>query len=52
MTDITDIKKLAESCEDYLVHRYIPLKSTDDEDIISHALKEGFQLGKYLQGCT
>lgn len=43
-----DIKDLVESCEDYLLHRYIPITSTEDQDIIDHAIKEGYQLGKYL----
>ena len=47
-----DIEKLAESCEDYLVHRYIPIRHSNKEDIINHAIKEGYQLGKYLASDT
>ena len=47
MTGI-DIEKLAESCEDYLLHRFIPIRYTDKQDIINHAVKEGYQLGKYM----
>ena len=43
-----DMDKLAESCEDYLTHRYIPILSNDRDDIINHAIKEGYQIGKYL----
>ena len=48
MLDGIDKTELAKSCEDYLLHRYIPLHSTDEQDIINHALKEGYQLGRFL----
>ena len=38
---------LAEDCEDYLLHRHIPLRSDYDGDIIEHALKEGYKLSKF-----
>ena len=44
-----NIKDLADSCEDYLLHRYIPVYTTDEQSIIDHAVKEGFQIGLYLQ---
>ena len=44
-----NIKDLADSCEDYLLHRYIPLYTTDEQEIIDHAMKEGFQIGLYLR---
>jgi len=52
MYDQIDIKDLANSCEDYLLHRYIPLYSTVDQDIIDHAMKEGYQIGLYLRRVT
>lgn len=38
---------LAESCEDFLLHRNIPLRSYKVLDIIDQALKEGYQLSKF-----
>lgn len=38
---------LAEDCEDFLVHRHIPLQSHSYDNIIIHALKEGYQLDKF-----
>ena len=38
---------LAESCEDFLLHRNIPLRSYLVVDIIDQALKEGYQLSKF-----
>ena len=35
---------LAEDCEDYLIHRHIPLQSHSYDNIIIHALKEGYQM--------
>ena len=44
-----NIEALAQSCEDYLNHRYIPIRSTEQQDIIDHAIKEGYQLGLFLR---
>tara|TARA_A100001201_G_scaffold20023_1_gene22456 strand:+ start:2087 stop:2260 length:174 start_codon:yes stop_codon:yes gene_type:complete len=38
---------LAEDCEDFLVHRHIPLRSHSYDVIIQHALREGYQLDKF-----
>lgn len=38
---------LAEDCEDYLLHRHIPLRSEYDGDIIEQALREGYKLSKF-----
>jgi len=38
---------LAEDCEDYLIHRHIPLYSHSYDNIINQALKEGYQLRKF-----
>ena len=38
---------LAEDCEDYLLHRNIPLYSHSYDNIIAHALKEGYQISKF-----
>lgn len=38
---------LAEDCEDYLLHRYIPLPSFNNDDIIEKAIKEGYILEKF-----
>jgi len=35
---------LAEDCEDFLLHRHIPLASHSYDNIIQQALKEGYQL--------
>jgi len=35
---------LAEDCEDFLLHRHIPLTSHSYDNIIQQALKEGYQL--------
>ena len=35
---------IAEDCEDYLIHRHIPLQSHSYDNIIIHALKEGYQM--------
>jgi hypothetical protein len=41
------LEALSEDCEDYLVHRYIPLTSHSHHSIINQALKEGYQLEKF-----
>lgn len=38
---------LAEDCEDYLLHRHIPLASHSYDVIITQALREGYQLEKF-----
>ena len=38
---------LAEDCEDYLLHRNIPLYSHSYDNIIIHALREGYQMDKF-----
>ncbi len=35
---------LAEDCEDFLLHRNIPLRSHSYYSIILHALKEGYRI--------
>jgi len=52
MIDLTkltheDKEALAEDCEDYLIHRHIPLHSHSYDNIINQALKEGYQLIKF-----
>lgn len=37
---------LAEDCEDYLVHRHIPLHSHSYDNIIIQAITEGYQLSR------
>ena len=37
---------LAEDCEDYLVHRNIPLMSHSYDNIIIHAIKEGYRIDR------
>ena len=43
----TQIECLAEDCEDFLLHRHIPLRSHALDDIIDQAFKEGYQLHKF-----
>ena len=38
---------LSEDCEDYLVHRHIPLHSHSYDNIIDQAMKEGYQIAKF-----
>ena len=38
---------LAEDCEDYLLHRNIPLRSHSYDNIIRHAISEGYQLDRF-----
>jgi hypothetical protein len=38
---------LAEDCEDFLLHRHIPLMSHSYDNIIIHAIKEGYQLSRF-----
>ena len=38
---------LAEDCEDFLLHRNIPLFSHSYDNIIIHALREGYQMDKF-----
>jgi len=41
---------LAEDCEDYLIHRHIPLHSHSDDNIIIQALREGYQMSGFDRG--
>jgi len=52
MIDLVNIsheekEALAEDCEDFLLHRNIPLYSHSYDNIINQALKEGYQLHKF-----
>ena len=38
---------LSEDCEDFLLHRNIPLMSHSYDNIIMQAIKEGYQLEKF-----
>ena len=38
---------LAEDCEDYLIHRHIPLRSHSYDVIIRHAISEGYQVTRF-----
>ena len=38
---------LAEDCEDFLLHRNIPLRSHSYDNIILHAVREGYQMAKF-----
>ena len=42
-----ELEALSEDCEDFLVHRYIPLTSHSHHSIINQALKEGYQIEKF-----
>jgi hypothetical protein len=46
---LTHIQKelLSDDCEDFLLHRNIPLRSHSYDSIIEQALKEGYQLSKF-----
>ena len=46
-----DKERLSEDCEDYLLHRNIPLYSHSYDNIIIHAIKEGYQLQRF-QRCN
>ena len=41
------LEALSEDCEDFLVHRYIPLTGLSVQGIINKALKEGYQIEKF-----
>ena len=41
---------LAEDCEDYLLHRHIPLHSHSYDNIIIQALREGYQMSGFDRG--
>jgi hypothetical protein len=52
MIDLSSIsheekEALAEDCEDYLLHRHIPLHSHSYDNIILQAIREGYQLKKF-----
>ncbi len=38
---------LAEDCEDFLLHRHIPLHSHSYDNIIHQAMVEGYQISKF-----
>tara|TARA_B100000925_G_scaffold154033_1_gene115505 strand:- start:1039 stop:1224 length:186 start_codon:yes stop_codon:yes gene_type:complete len=38
---------LAEDCEDFLLHRHIPLHSHSYDNIILQAIREGYQINKF-----
>lgn len=38
---------LAEDCEDFLLHRNIPLRSHSYDNIIKHAVLEGYQIERF-----
>ena len=38
---------LAEDCEDFLLHRHIPLHSHSYDNIILQAIREGYQIDKF-----
>lgn len=38
---------LSEDCEDFLLHRHIPLHSHSYENIIMQAIREGYQMSKF-----
>jgi len=40
-------ESLSEDCEDFLLHRHIPLRSHSAEDIITQAMREGYQIDKF-----
>ena len=40
-------ESLAEDCEDYLLHRHIPLHSHSYDNIINQALREGYQMSRF-----
>ena len=44
---VEEREALAEDCEDYLLHRHIPLYSHSYDTIINQALKEGYQISKF-----
>ena len=49
LDQLTHVQKelLADDCEDFLLHRSIPLQSHSYDHIIQQALKEGYQLSKF-----
>ena len=42
-----ELEALSEDCEDYLIHRYIPLTSHSYSNIINQAIKEGYTFEKF-----
>lgn len=42
-----DKEALAEDCEDFLLHRHIPLHSHSYDNIIHQAFREGYQHSKF-----
>ena len=52
MIDLTTLshaekEALGEDCEDFLLHRHIPLHSHSYEHIILQAMREGYQISKF-----
>jgi hypothetical protein len=49
LTNLTHEQKecLAEDCEDFLLHRHIPLHSHSYDNIIRQAMVEGYQVSKF-----
>ena len=44
---IDEKEALAEDCEDFLLHRHIPLHSHSYDKIILQAIREGYQIDKF-----
>ena len=42
-----ELEVLADDCEDFLLHRNIPLFSHSYQNIVSQALKEGYKIDKF-----
>ena len=42
-----DKEALAEDCEDFLLHRHIPLRSHSYDSIIKHAVLEGYRIERF-----
>ncbi|QLF86118.1 hypothetical protein CC030809_00062 [Synechococcus phage S-CAM7] len=40
---------LINDCEDYLLHRYIPLHSYTGDEIIKQAIKEGYMMDLFYR---
>lgn len=52
MIDLTNLtveekESLSEDCEDFLLHRHIPLRSHSYDEIIRQALLEGYQINRF-----
>ena len=40
-------ESLSEDCADFLLQRHIPLRSHSAEDIITQAMREGYQIDRF-----